>query len=57
MKYYRGDLEAGPPFKVKHVPVGENECDVMNDPDQTFFHGMMCAGGEEEQDWNNVHPL
>eukprot|EP00092_Neocalanus_flemingeri_P013267 GFUD01014299.1.p1 GENE.GFUD01014299.1~~GFUD01014299.1.p1 ORF type:complete len:693 (+),score=166.52 GFUD01014299.1:3-2081(+) len=51
VKYYRGELESGPPRKVKHVPVGEEECEVMNDQaQQTIFHGMMCAGGEQEED-------
>ena len=50
VKQYRGELKPGPPFKVQHVPVGEEECDVMNDPDQSIFPGMMCAGGEEDQD-------
>ena len=50
VKNYGGSLEPGPPLKVKHVPVGSDECDQMNDPDQMIFHGMMCVGGESGQD-------
>ena len=50
VKNYGGYLESGPPFKVNHVPVGEELCDTMNDPEKMIFPGMMCVGGQEGQD-------
>ena len=50
MRQYRGVLQQGPPDKVQHVPVSQEQCEVMNDPQQMIFPGMMCVGGEHGED-------